>query len=104
MQAEIKQIYISLEVGCQEPQQYQTDNTDLIVVFRNGKKFGASFFTYKNISVLQRQHHRSEEFFWGKFFWAPNMLLIEDCARETVEEVVVYLIEEGDFEKVFKEI
>lgn len=104
MLKEIKQLYLSIEQEEEEELDYNKSHTDVIVIMENGEKFAASFFSYRNIEVLKAENEANEEFLKGLFFWAPNMLLIEDCKRQTVEMVVQYLLEEGDFENVFKKI
>ena len=79
-------------------------STDVIVVFESGAKHVASFFSFKGLELLREQHRETGEYLQGKYFWAPRMLLVDDCSRENIEQVVLDLICEGDFMEVFQEI
>ncbi len=37
----------------------------------------------------------------GRYFWATDMILVDQLSRERVEEVVSHLISEGEFENAF---
>ncbi len=89
---------------------YNHDNTDVIVTIEeednyNMKrtiKYVATFFTYSNIIEMQTKHHKSGEYLNGKYFFFKNMVLIDNCSKETINEVVNNLIDEGDFREVFR--
>lgn len=78
--------------------------TDVIVVFEDGAKHVASFFSFEGLELLREHHRKTGEYLQGKYFWAPNMLLIDVCSRERIGLVIKELIEEGDFEQVFTKI
>ncbi|WP_445667367.1 hypothetical protein [Paenibacillus sp. FSL H8-0034] len=77
------------------------DNTDVIVTFEDGSRWVASFFTYKNIQTLTEKNRRTGECLYGKYFWGSDMLLVDECSRNRIEEVIRDLIKEGDFENIF---
>lgn len=91
---------------------YSYDNTDVIVSIEEDDlyglkrtiKYAATFFTYSNIIEMQAKHHKSGEYLNGKYFFFKNMVLIENCSKENIFEVVNNLIEEGDFKEAFKTI
>jgi hypothetical protein len=37
----------------------------------------------------------------GKYFWASDMILVDEVTRARIDEVIKHLIEEGEFEVVF---
>ena len=76
-------------------------NSDVIVSFRDGAEWVATFFTHKNIATLTDKNKRTGECLGGKYFWASDMIILDELTRERVEEVVAHLIETGEFEKVF---
>ncbi len=76
-------------------------NSDVMVSFCDGAEWVATFFTYRNIATLTDKNKRTGECLWGKYFWASDMIILDELTRERVEEVVAYLIETGEFEKVF---
>ncbi len=79
-------------------------NTDVIVQLKTGEKYIASFITYQNVERTRKENLESGDFIKGKYFWKKQMVLIEDCKKETIGEVVKHLLEEGDFDAVFKKI
>ena len=91
---------------------YNDDNTDVIVHIEEEDSYGikwimkyvATFFTYNSIFKMKTDHHKSGEYLKGKYFFFKNMVLIDNCSKENIKEVVNHLIEEGDFKEVFKSI
>ncbi len=67
-------------------------------------KYHASFFTYTNIIELQSQFAKSGEYLKGKYFYAKNMVLIDNCSIKNIRAVVVHMIEEGEFTEVFRRL
>ena len=88
------------------------DNTDVLVHIEEEdsygikkiKKYVTTFFTYNSIFEMKTEHHKSGEYLKGKYFFFKNMVLIDNCSKESIKEVVNNLIDEGDFKDVFKRI
>jgi hypothetical protein len=76
-------------------------NTDVTVTFGDGSSWVASFFSYANIQTLTEKNRRTGECLAGAYFWASDMILVDEASRPRIEEVVHYLLEEGEFESVF---
>lgn len=106
MNANIDKVYLSLEWQNEQQQQidYSDNYTDVMVRFEDGKLYTASFFTFHHLERIRRQSQLNKEYLNGKFFWAEGMVLIESCSREMITEVIGYLLEEGDFERVFRRL
>lgn len=79
-------------------------NTDVIVHLTNGRKFIASFTTFKKIESQRLQHVKNQDYLGGKYFWEKNMFLIDSCNETNIKLVIEKLLEEGDFKYVFEEI
>lgn len=77
-------------------------NTDVIVEFVNEKRWIASFFTYSNISKLVEKNKSTGECLNGKYFWSSDMILVDEVSRERIQEVIQFLINEDEFEYIFK--
>lgn len=77
------------------------DNTDVIVEFKNGTRWIASFFTYRNISKLVEKNRSTGECLGGKYFWSSNMVLVDEISRERIEEIINHLVIAGEFEIIF---
>jgi len=76
-------------------------NSDVIVTWADGSRWGASFFSYKHIQTLREKNQRTSECLSGAYFWASNMLLIDRLSRQRIEEVIAHLIRGEEFELIF---
>lgn len=96
-------ISIWIEAECWAPGEWDinNDNTDVVVTFKDGSKWAASFFTYNNIEKLRRKNEETGEYLSGKYFWSSDMILVDKVNRSRIEEVVEHLIEENKFEQIF---
>jgi len=77
-------------------------NSDVMVSFEQGAKWVATFFSYQNILSLAKKNQKSGECLNGKYFWATDMIMVDELSRERVEEVVSHLIANGEFRSVFR--
>lgn len=77
------------------------DNTDVIVTFDDVSRWVATFFSFANIQTLAEKNRRTGECLAGAYFWASDMILIDEVSRPRIEEVVQHLIQEGESEAVF---
>ncbi|MEL6639445.1 MAG: hypothetical protein AAFW73_17720 [Bacteroidota bacterium] len=100
----IEKIYLSQDFDAAAVLDYRNHNTDVVVQFVSGRRFIATFFTYQNIETIVQQNETSGDFLAGKYFWANNMLLLDDCSLPSVTAVVRELLEEGEFHQVFKSL
>ncbi len=106
----IKALYLSAyPEGSEDVKNF---NTDVIVLVEEEEeegdkrtvKYVASFFTYANLFELQSQNIKTGECLNGKYFYAKNMVLIDECSMENVKTVVQHLVEEGEFREAFRRI
>jgi hypothetical protein len=79
-------------------------NTDVIVTFEDASRWAATFFSYANIQTVTERNRRAGECLAGAYFWASDMVLIDEVSRPRLEEVVQHLIQEGEFEAVFSRL
>ncbi len=100
----IDKIYLSQDFDPGAVIDYRNHNTDVVVEFASGRRYIATFFTYQNIETIKQQNQNSGDFKNGKYFWANNMLLLDDCSLPSVTIVVEELLEEGEFHQVFKSL
>ncbi len=80
------------------------DNSDVIVTMANGTRWFTTFFSYANISSLVEKFKQSGESLSGKYFWATDMLLVDEVSRPRIEEVVHHLIKENEFDQIFTQV
>jgi hypothetical protein len=77
------------------------ENSDIIITFEDGSRWVATFFSYANINTLVEKNRRTGECMGGKYFWASDMILVDEVSRARIEEVVQYLIETNEFRQIF---
>ncbi|HZS09707.1 MAG TPA: hypothetical protein VFD58_33075 [Blastocatellia bacterium] len=77
------------------------DNTEVIVTFADESRWSATFFTYANVLSLVERYRESGECFSGKYFWARDMILVDEISRPKIEEVIARLLTTGEFYEVF---
>jgi len=104
MYLEIKNIYLSRELRKARSLVIEDDNTDVIVKMINGDIYIASFFSYASLNSISTKNRKKNDFLDGRFFWASNMMLVENCTKELIDIVVYHLIEEQQFVKVFQKL
>lgn len=102
MQKQYYTLWIETEQWAAEEWNIYDDNTDVIVTFKDGTRWVASFFTYQNIQTLVEKNKQTGECMFGKYFWSSDMILVDECSRERIEEVVKGLLDNGEFEAVFE--
>lgn len=109
----IKELYLSATPKSDAVETAGNFNTDVVAVVEEedensgGKKtvkYVAAFFTYANVADLQSRHVKTGEYLNGKYFYAKNMVLVDDCSLENVKTIVSHLVEEGDFRDAFRKI
>lgn len=104
MTLEIEKIFLSNEFHSETEINPQNTSTDVIVFLKSGEKYVASFFTFLNIEAQRLNNLKTGAYLNGDYFWVNNMLLIEDCSLQKIENVIQNLIEEGDFIEAFRKI
>jgi hypothetical protein len=77
------------------------ENSDVIITFEDGSRWVATFFSYTHINTLVEKNRRTGECMSGKYFWASDMILVDEVSRARIEEVVRYLIEINEFGQIF---
>jgi len=76
-------------------------NSDVTVEMDDGTSWSATFFTYSNIDTLRRENAEAGECLNGAYFWATDIVLIDELSRDRVTEVVDHLLQVDEFELIF---
>lgn len=84
-----------------DPLDSQDDNVDVEVVFPNGERYVATFFTLKNLETIMNRHAQSGECNYGKYLWAADMVIVRELTTEAIRETVAYMILERELESAF---
>ncbi len=77
-------------------------NTDVSVTLADDEVWTATFFTYSNVASLVKENRQNGSGLGGKYFWARNMILVEEISRARIEEVIARLMISGEFYEVFE--
>lgn len=80
-----------------------SDNVDVEVIFDNGSRYMATFFTLENIQRIMDRYEQSGECMKGFYFWATDMILVRRLSRENIAKVVGDLISKGEFDTAFSQ-
>lgn len=80
------------------------DNVDIHITFSNNQSYIATFFTYENIKSLVKKNKKTGECLSGTYFWASDMILIQDLEIETIRTVVSQTIENNLFLEIFRPV
>jgi hypothetical protein len=104
MDSDIKSIQLTSQNSDNENFNPKRGNTDVIVSLEDGRKYIASFFAYNNIDDLRLEHQHNGDFLHGSYFWAKNMVLVEECSPKVIHPVVKNIIEEGEFNDIFRKL
>jgi hypothetical protein len=59
-------------------------------------------YRYSNIEKLSQKNKETGECLNGAYFWATDMILVDEVSRKRIEEVVTHLIIEDEFDQIFK--
>jgi hypothetical protein len=95
-------VWIEAEMWAEGEWNPPDDNTDVTVTFADGTAWFATFFSYANIATITVKNRQTGENLHGRYFWAIDMILIDEVSRSRIEEVIAHLIATGDFEYMFK--
>jgi hypothetical protein len=87
-----------------DPSDPDNDNCDVEVDFENGERFGATFFTLRNIRELMARYASTGECHGGTYFWCKDMVIVQTLTDEVVEETVAALIREGELDAALADL
>jgi hypothetical protein len=79
-------------------------NVDVVVEFGDGKRYTATFFTMDNIAQLMARYRSTGENAGGLYFWAAEMIIVNELSRDVITRTVEALLADGDFYRAFVEI
>lgn len=77
------------------------DNLDVEVTFVDGSRFGATFFTLRNVERLFERNRVTGECGGGRYLWASNMILVQELTTEVIGKTVQNLLDSEEFFTAF---
>lgn len=109
MSCRLLELHFSSDFGVPDAdsEDQNQESTDIIAYVEENdaiSKYSATAFTYDEIGAQRLHNRKTGEYLNGTYFFKRNLLIVEDCKRSTLEEVVNHLIQEGDFLTVFNKL
>ena len=98
---ELSDLWIEAEAWPPDGWNADDDNTDVVVTFSDGTRWGATFFTYANILTLAKKNQQTGEELSGAMFWCADMVLVDRLSRPHIEVVVRELLRTGELTQAF---
>jgi len=80
------------------------DNVDVEVILDNGDRYSATFFTISNIQFLLDQYKKTGECSYGLYFWASDMIIVENISEDIIRDTVFDLLHSGEFYTSFSKL
>ena len=106
MTKKLGQFSVWIEAESWEPGSWVPNdaNSDVVVTWEDGRRWVATFFSYNHIQTLVAKNRATGECLAGTYFWASDMILVDEISRQRIEEVIHDLIASDEFEQVFRAI
>ena len=80
------------------------DNIDVEVRFPNGARFTATFFTVENLKTLFAKNHKTGECSNGTYFWATEMIIVENLKLASLHATIEGLLRDNEFKGAFTRV
>lgn len=93
-------VWIEAEEWAPRTWKPEDTNSDVIITFADSTRWGATFFSYANIATLTENNRRTGENLSGKYFWASDMILVDEVSRQGIEEVIENLVSTCEYHRI----
>lgn len=80
------------------------DNVDVEVILDNGDRYSATFFTLQNIKSLMMRYQKTGECYSGLYFWASDMIIVEELHPDIINKTIQDLIKSNEFFTCFAKL
>ena len=104
MTDEVKSIKLSAEYLGDDKVNYDNLNTDVIVEFKSGERFVASFYSINKLKDFIKEVEQTDDYKSGQFYRLMELILVKDLNTENLYPVIESMLNEGDFQLVFRKI
>ncbi len=91
---------VAILVGT-NPLNFDDDNVDVEIRFKNGSLYTATFFTTQNIESIFRKNRETGECQSGLYFYCKDMIIVEKLTIENIVSTVKSLLKEDLFYSIF---
>lgn len=73
------------------------DNIDVEIHLKDGSLYSATLFSMENITEIMESYKNTGECLNGAFFWASDMIIIQNFKLETINNIIKELVESGEY-------
>ncbi|AUI88099.1 hypothetical protein BS333_17175 [Vibrio azureus] len=73
------------------------DNIDVEIHLKDGSVYSATLFSMENITEIMESYQNTGECLNGAFFWASDMIIIQNFKLETINNIIKELVESGEY-------
>ncbi|MER7780008.1 hypothetical protein ABTZ21_34260 [Streptomyces sp. NPDC096191] len=70
----------------------------------DGSRWGATVFTLAEVERIMARWSRTGEALGGRYFWCSDGLIVRDPGIDSMTQVLVGLLDDGDFTQVLKRL
>jgi hypothetical protein len=71
------------------------------IIFDNGNRYSATFFTLRNIEAMMEKFKETGECDHGRYFWTSGMVIVESLTIDSIVSTIDYVISGGGYGEVF---
>jgi len=80
------------------------DDEEVCITLEDGRQLYCWFFTLGKIKTIMMRHRLSGESNKGTYFWATNMIIIDEISKDLMESTLKKLIDEEQDISMFDEV
>jgi hypothetical protein len=77
---------------------------DVTVTLTDGSRWAATACSFKHVQTLTSRWSHSGECLGGGYLWAKNLILVKDTSRASLEETMMDLLKNGEFESALEKL
>ena len=98
----MRELQIRIHDGAGELPSLDT-NVDVEVLDAAGRRWGATFYTLRNVATLLERWRASGEHGRGAYFWGgPDTVIVEQLSEASIRAAIEAIHADGDLERVFQ--
>jgi hypothetical protein len=80
------------------------DNVDVFVDLNDGTRWSGTVFSLAQVDAIMSRHEVSGENLGGSYFWCSDGLIVREAGIAKMTQVLVGLVESGEFKQILRRI
>jgi hypothetical protein len=77
---------------------------DVFINLSDGTRWTATFATFEYVGTMRRHSADTMRTLYGKLFWAPDLVVVDEIGGDRIREVVRHLVSIGAYARAFAPI